>query len=249
VRVLTDMRLAWGGTCGSGVWASSSALVEWLGADAGRLDLVRGRSIVELGAGVGFAGQSLLLLGASRVLLTDRPAQLPLLRENCKANGSGAECCAFLWGTRPREARVVFRRAWDLVVACDVVYDKRHVGALAQSLHALLGKGTRALLALPSRTDFGYRRGAGRGAPFRCAVEWAQPLPDYLALLDALGARARGAGRQVAVEVLDTAEVYADGTSVDIVLCYHLMDAAAGAGTIQSGPGGWSGCSSSDHVG
>lgn len=60
-------RSAHGGTCGSVVWTSSTALVSWLGGAPDRLrSLVAGASVLELGAGVGFVGTALARMGAAR---------------------------------------------------------------------------------------------------------------------------------------------------------------------------------------
>lgn len=117
---------ATGATAGTGLWASAPALVGWLCEDAplsasdprSRRELFEGRSVIELGSGTGFVGLSLAQLGASRVLLTDLPQRLPLLRRNRDANGGSlAELAALAWGTSAEEALASHGGfgAWDLV--------------------------------------------------------------------------------------------------------------------------------------
>eukprot|EP00962_Isochrysis_galbana_P030485 scaffold9895_cov120-Isochrysis_galbana.AAC.2 len=162
VAVWSDSSGAYGGTCGSTLWAASTSLVEWLSRDEQRHHrrLFEGRSVIELGSGLGFAGLALALLGARRVLLTDLPRQQPLLERNLAANlpeCSHASTAALQWGS-PLPAPW-YGVSWDLVVATDVVYDEDCVAALASTLLDLCcrgrdGRTTRALLALPDRSEF-----------------------------------------------------------------------------------------------
>jgi len=138
IIVTSDCSREWGGTCGSSLWASSPALILWMCSDPSRLSLIRGKSILEIGSGLGFVGLALGALGARRVLCTDLPEQQALLAHNVQANASGrckVESTPFVWGTPPPPA---IGRHYDLVVACDVLYDEAHVEPLATSLAALL---------------------------------------------------------------------------------------------------------------
>ncbi len=130
--------------------------------------------------------------------------QQTLLAYNIRSNAwQRVACASFFWGTRPSE---VFRRQFDLIVACDVVYNGDIVWPLAKSLSELLcprdsfdnthnwevvgrrmghkwrkksrpnAPPPQALLALPDRTDFGLKDRSN------------EPLPDYETLLEALEA-------------------------------------------------------------
>ena len=194
VHVLHDVHRALGGTCGSVLWTSSTALADWL-SDRCHRKLIVGSSIIELGSGLGFLGSVLHRMGAAHVLMTDVPRQLPVLRQNIACNVeqecAAVQCCSFLWGERPPK---VFSRRWDLVVACDVVYNIDHIPTLADSLGALMELGgTRALLALPDREDFGYHLRDAQGKLHRQF--------DYELLLRDLQKRMLGT---LNVEVLDT---------------------------------------------
>ena len=150
-------------------------------------ELVVGRSILELGSGVGFVGLSLSALGASRVLCTDLPEQMPLLEKNLargRRDDAGLlESCSFVWGTRP--VSVFSGGLWNLAIACDCCYDLKCVPDLAASLHALTLEGAAVLISAPSRVDFAYHRchhDSGDNAE-------QSALPDYEALIDALMSR------------------------------------------------------------
>lgn len=199
VDILVDEGRSDGGTCGSSLWASSLAAIDFLCEPGrGRLEaLVAGRSVLELGAGLGFVGKSLSLLGAQSVVCTDMPEQLALLQKNLergcpppRASARGElRSCGFVWGTRPEE---VFSRHWDLVVGCDVCYDTKCVPHLAASLAELLVRAkagaSKVLLVAPSRVDFRYGRdGVGSGG------RDSEPAvrPDYEYLLDTLASAVR----------------------------------------------------------
>jgi len=102
---------------GGGVWESGLALIAHCDRERGRsspwwqalLPPPAGASppvVVELGSGTGVVGLALgALLGRSKVVLTDLPAYLPLLRRNASLNASllrpapsPARCrCSFFW--------------------------------------------------------------------------------------------------------------------------------------------------------
>ena len=65
----------------SRVWPASAELARHVA------DVVRGKRVVELGAGAGLAGLACKVLGAARVVLTDLPENLPLLQRNAARNG------------------------------------------------------------------------------------------------------------------------------------------------------------------
>lgn len=206
-----------GGTCGSSLWAAGTALIAWLSADSDRLqNLIVGKRILELGAGTGFTGLSLSILGARHVVLTDRQIQLPLLQLNVEANrehlGSAwrsVDVCTFEWGSQWE-----VEKPWDLLVATDVIYDEDKAEALAASCAELLsspkehGSSKRALLSLPDRCDFGYTRGND-----------PEPLPDYELFLDALDHEMACQGTRLHCEFLDVIPSAQAGTlSSDIVV-------------------------------
>eukprot|EP01051_Picozoa_sp_SAG22_P012398 SAG22_NODE_1285_length_4874_cov_2.729634_2_plen_340_part_00 len=183
VRVLSDGSECWGGSCGSSVWAAAPVLCKWLlrtsppcacRAMCGPKD----KAVLELGAGLGMVGMACAKAGASEVLLTDLPQQLPLMRRNIAENfgeGCYVDCAALPWGGAaetplPRPAGGL-RAGWDLVVGADLVYDIGAMPALACTLARLLlarpvSRGEearrgppapRALCAFPDRTDFQHR--------------------------------------------------------------------------------------------
>jgi predicted nicotinamide N-methyase len=113
-----------------------------------------GRRVLELGCG-GLALPSIAAaLAGARVLATDWSADaLELARSNAERNGATIEVAECAWA---RPERLVRDAPWDLVLAADVLYERRNVPLLVDLLPRL---GHEVWLADPNRP----------------------PLPDFLA--------------------------------------------------------------------
>ena len=146
------------------LWPSGVALAREIAPRA-----LRGARVVELGCGLGLP--SLAAAGAGgRVLATDwAPAALDLLRDNAARNGVEVEVARVDW----REPAALLERApFDLVLAADVLYERRHLDPLLELLPRL---GDEVWLADPGRPpleDFVARAGsswaiARRGSVYR----------------------------------------------------------------------------------
>ena len=123
-----------GAGLGSAAWDGSVVLADVLAQS--RVDcldiasLVRGRRVLEIGAGVGLVATVALLLNASAVVATDGDAAvLPLIRKNYEANGvggSGATAEVLRWGkaeTRAAAVRLGWSEPFDIILLADVVYE------------------------------------------------------------------------------------------------------------------------------
>lgn len=156
-------------------WPSAVALATQL---LLRPDLVAGRRVVEIGAGLGVAGLSASLAGAASVTLTDRE-ELSLLCAALTAQSWGlpldrppapqhaalfAEVAAQLGGMGrmlPTAAPVGTASldwhalqpdqvgAYDVVLCCDVLYEPASVAPVAAAVASLLATEGRLLLADP----------------------------------------------------------------------------------------------------
>ena len=71
--------------CGGIVWESAFCLAQYLRGEA-RARRIRGRRVLELGAGAGLLGLAAAASGAKRVVLTDHPDAMPLLTRNVERN-------------------------------------------------------------------------------------------------------------------------------------------------------------------
>ncbi|HET8528690.1 MAG TPA: methyltransferase domain-containing protein [Gaiellaceae bacterium] len=122
------------------LWPSGLELAEHVGA----LDL-RGRRVLELGAGLGLPSLAAALRGAE-VLATDWAEDaVALLRANAARNGVALRSEVVRWDA----PEPLLREApWDLVLAADVLYEQRNADQLASLLPRL---GAETLLAEPGR--------------------------------------------------------------------------------------------------
>jgi predicted nicotinamide N-methyase len=109
-----------------------------------RLD-VRGRRVLELGAGLGLPSLAAALGGAD-VLATDWAADaVTLLRSNASRNGIVLRAARVRWD----EPEPLLREApWQLVLGADLLYEERNAGLLLELLPRLGGE---ILLAEPGR--------------------------------------------------------------------------------------------------
>jgi len=125
---------------GAVVWPAAHSTAAHLCANA---ELVRGRRVVELGAGTGLVGLVAAALGAAEVALTDLPSALPLLERNARRNeaacGGRVKVRELSWGSALGE---LAGPAGKVVLACEVVYqhDEETSEALVETMAALAGQ-------------------------------------------------------------------------------------------------------------
>lgn len=128
------------------LWESACALARALTEDQAGF---AGKSVLELGAGVGLPGVVARHLGAEPVRQTDHITEaLELCRLNAAANGvSGIELALANWDAWNDS------RSYDLIIGSDVIYERQAHAALAAILERNLAPGGRALFADPGRQD------------------------------------------------------------------------------------------------
>lgn len=108
---------------------------------------VRGLDVTELGCGVALGALAAARAGARRVLATDwYPECLDFARASAAENDLTLQTQSVDWRAPPPEA------AADVVLAADVLYERRNAQAVATAFEALVRPGGRAVLADPGRT-------------------------------------------------------------------------------------------------
>ena len=123
------------------LWPSGAALARRV---AGRA--LRGARVLELGCGLGLPSLAAARAGG-RVLATDwSPQAVELLERNAERNAVGLEALRAAWDADAALLRD--RGPWDLVLAADVLYERRNVALLLDLLPAL---GAEVWLADPGR--------------------------------------------------------------------------------------------------
>ncbi|MGB1377297.1 MAG: class I SAM-dependent methyltransferase [Miltoncostaeaceae bacterium] len=128
------------------IWPSGRVLCDLL---AG-MDL-RGRSVIELGGGIGTGAMVASMRGA-RALATDwYPAAIAFSRWN--AANLGLDMRAEVMDWRDPPARVLAGAPYDLVVGADILYEARNGVALAALIPRMCGPGTQVIIADPRRPD------------------------------------------------------------------------------------------------
>ncbi|KAM3399051.1 protein N-lysine methyltransferase METTL21A [Capsicum galapagoense] len=145
---------------GTTVWDASMVLVKFLERNCrkGRFSpsKLRGKRVVELGAGCGVAGFGMALLGCD-VVSTDQTEVLPLLLRNVERNTSrimqtisdpdsfgSIQAAELDWGNETHIKAV--GPPFDFIIGTDVVYAEHLLEPLLQTIIALSGPKTTILL-------------------------------------------------------------------------------------------------------
>ena len=114
---------------GDQVWRGALLGADWLLANA---EAVRGKTVLEVGAGVGLTAVAAAVVGAKAVVATDLEECLPLLKNNIDRN------CYLIDGEVIRVESFDLKKkkkhfgGVDLVIGCDVAYDDGLSEAVAE---------------------------------------------------------------------------------------------------------------------
>jgi predicted nicotinamide N-methyase len=125
------------------LWSSAVALAH----DVSMRSL-RGRRTLELGCGLGLPSIAAARAGG-RVVASDwSPEAIAATATNAERNGVAVETLLCSWGA---PAPLVDRAPWDLVLASDVLYERRNADQLLALLPRLVDVRGRVLIADPGR--------------------------------------------------------------------------------------------------
>ncbi len=125
------------------LWASGVALAHDLS-----LRSLRGKKTLELGCGLGLPSIAAARSGG-RVLATDwSPDAVLAAGANAERNGVQIETLVCSWG---EPQAIVERGPWDLVLASDVLYERRNANLLLRLLPQLVDARGLVLIADPQR--------------------------------------------------------------------------------------------------
>ncbi|XP_028854992.1 EEF1A lysine methyltransferase 3-like [Denticeps clupeoides] len=137
---------------------------------------LKGKKIIELGAGTGIVGILAARLGAD-VTITDLPLAVPQLQSNVSSNvpslgwpGAIPKVFPLSWGKDQHE----FSSDWDLVLGADIVYLPDTFPLLLDTLSHLCRVGTVVYLSSKMRAEHGTPAFYGGDLPQRFNVELVQ---------------------------------------------------------------------------
>lgn len=172
---------------GGKLWDSCLVMTRYL---ALHRALIEGKSVVELGSGLGLVGIFCAMLGA-RVTLTDISDVVPLLQYNIALNFPGGDDCSTATSGESSIRPTAARHLWgsetsnlptphpEVLVLSDVVYDPEGYVPLVTSLDALATDRTVVLMAHRSRNPMEHQFFELLGAKFAYElVDWAS---DFVA--------------------------------------------------------------------
>ncbi|GMF47965.1 unnamed protein product [Phytophthora fragariaefolia] len=123
------------------LWRAGDFLSDYMYQDRGRFG---GKSIIELGSGLGLIGILASHLTDEQVVITDGDDDtIELLVANCKLNGvdDRVQCRKLLWGVDLDQIRDKF----DVVLGADIIYEQEHVVSLFETAKYLLKPGRRSV--------------------------------------------------------------------------------------------------------
>jgi predicted nicotinamide N-methyase len=118
------------------IWPCAVLFSNWMCANP---DKIRGKVLIELGAGLGLPSFVAARLGAERMVVTDVDEALPLMRRNAEANSlPNIEPQRLFWGDEADMAAGAELRA-DAIVCTDIVYhqDEKGMRALVETISRL----------------------------------------------------------------------------------------------------------------
>ena len=129
------------------LWPSGVALAREVSARS-----LRAARTLELGCGLALPSMAAALAGG-RVLATDwAPDAIAFAERNARRSGTTIETLVCDWADA---APLVERAPWDLVLAADVLYERRNGEALLRLLPRLVGHGGEIAIADPGRPAAG----------------------------------------------------------------------------------------------
>ncbi len=144
------------------LWPSSRLLARTIASRA-----LRGKRVLELGCGLGLPSIAAALAGG-RVTATDWSADaVEAARSNAVRNGVAVETLVASW---QEPDAIVARAPWDLVIAADVLYERRNITLLGGLLPRLSPRD------MAGRSAPGARRAVPRAGEDR-RVERRSPHP------------------------------------------------------------------------
>jgi hypothetical protein len=179
---LITIKQDWGGSVSTGaaIWSGENIEVWYMENVLGAKEF-QGKSVIELGSGVGYSGLVASLLGSSNVVITDGNEDvLKLADENVlnnlqdanKGTGKTVTTARLRWNTEDEASFT--KDHWDYILASDVTYLKKNWPDLLHTISALSGPSTRTVLSLEPR-NIGEVEGVLQEAA-KAGLQWTEEV-------------------------------------------------------------------------
>mmetsp|Transcript_5561 Transcript_5561/g.8124 ORF Transcript_5561/g.8124 Transcript_5561/m.8124 type:complete len:265 (+) Transcript_5561:95-889(+) len=163
------------------LWRASPALCEYMVPNA---EPMKGKKVLELGAGLGLCGLLAYFLGARQVVLTDGDTDvLANMRDNVASNTlnehkseNTISCHQLRWGKSNHDTEVLATHfgKFDIILASDVIYMEEAIEPLFDTIMELLTMKKNGMVWLSYA-----RRNVGIDAVLSCAqrhgLQWTTP--------------------------------------------------------------------------
>ena len=134
---------------GEYVWPSGLYMCEFLKKNP---EIVKGKTVLELGSGTGISGLYAAKLGAKHVTLTDFiDWNIENIKKNIKENKLGRKATPrwFKWGTN-------LDQNWDVIIGSDITYPSMDFPALMEAIKTHISPGGRCILVHNDRPGFNF---------------------------------------------------------------------------------------------
>lgn len=131
------------------IWPSGLAIADLLGI---KPEFVSGRTVFELGSGIGTTAIAALQAGAELIVSDYSPESLTLCRFNTQRNtGKQPETLQLNWRALSEEARSAIGYGFAVVLAADVLYETRDIEPLLGFFEQIVAPGGLLILGEPGR--------------------------------------------------------------------------------------------------
>lgn len=185
-RILT-FRQDWGGSASTGaaIWNGANLATHFL-EELNGVESVKGKNVIELGAGVGYEGIIAHLLGAKEVAITDGSEEvLELADKNIAINCDVADNSKTVYTRRLRwsnsdDEKLFLQKdkSWDIILASDVTYLKKNRADLMNTIAHLSGPQTVTYLSMEPRSVDEVQDTLAEAAKARLSYEETRSLVD-----------------------------------------------------------------------
>ena len=125
------------------LWQASPRLAKYL---QSHTEICKGKTVLEVGAGLGLCGITAYYAGAKNIVMTDGDTKtLKGMRSNVQQNCSAVDddrivCKQLLWGSPHMEKFLKEHEEFDVILAADVIYTRDAIEPLMDTVACLIKK-------------------------------------------------------------------------------------------------------------